>query len=130
VHRFRKMFGGTMRQSGVLAAAAIHALDNHRTRLPDDHVNAARLAEGLVEIPGITVPLKVETNMVFIDLAEPLPPAASLCDTLKARGVLCMATAPRRIRMVTHLDVSREQIERAIGVFAEVLAGHRAPVAV
>ncbi|MGD9688332.1 MAG: low specificity L-threonine aldolase [Phycisphaerales bacterium] len=125
VHRFRKMFGGTMRQSGVLAAAALHALEHHRERLTDDHANAARLAEGLAKIPGVTIGLKVETNMVFIDLAEPLPPAAAACDLLRARGVWCLPTLPRRIRMVTHLDVSGADIDAAIDIVGEVLGAAR-----
>ncbi len=129
VHRFRKMFGGTMRQSGVLAAAAIHALDHHRDRLPHDHAAARRLADGLAAIRGVTIALPVETNMVFIDLAEPLPPAAAVCALVKERGVLCLPTAPRRLRMVTHLDVSPAQIDQAVSVFAESLTRQLAGVA-
>lgn len=119
VHRFRKMFGGTMRQSGILAAACLYALDHHRTRLAEDHANATRLADRLRGLPGVTIPMPVETNMVFIDLAEPLPPAAAVCEQLKTRGVLALPNLPRRIRFVCHLDVSREQIDRA----AEAVAG-------
>lgn len=121
VHRFRKMFGGTMRQSGILAAAAIYALDNHRSRLTDDHANATLLAAGLREIPGVSIAMPVDTNMVFIDLSEPLPVAAKVCEVVQARGVWCLPTAPRRIRFVCHLDVSREQIERAVGVIGQTL---------
>lgn len=121
VHRFRKMFGGTMRQSGVLAEAAIHALDHHRERLTQDHANAAALAKGLAQIPGVTIALPVETNMVFIDLGAGLPTGAEVCERAKAQGVLCLPTLPRRVRMVTHLDVSAQQIDAAIGVFAGVL---------
>ncbi|MFN0012578.1 MAG: threonine aldolase family protein [Phycisphaerales bacterium] len=121
VHRFRKMFGGTMRQSGVLAAAAIHALDHHRTRLSDDHANATRLADGLREIPRVSIAMPVDTNMVFIDLPEPLPMAAAVCDALRPRGVWCLPTGPRRIRFVCHLDVSTEQIDRAAAIIGETL---------
>lgn len=126
VHRFRKMFGGTMRQSGVLAAAAIYALDHHRSRLTEDHANAKRLAQGLGEIPGLLLRAdEVETNMVFFDLAPDLSTnAAQLCDKLKARGVLCLPTGPRRIRMVCHLDVDRPMIDRAVGIVAETLGVH------
>lgn len=123
VHRFRKMFGGTMRQSGILAAAAIYALDHHRTRLTEDHANAALLAKGLAEIPGVSIAMPVETNMVFVDLSASLPLAAAVCEAMKTKGVWCLPTAPRRIRFVCHLDVSREQIERAVGVIGETLAG-------
>lgn len=118
VARFRKMFGGTMRQSGVLAAAAIYALDNHRERLPEDHANARRLGEGVAEIPGLSLdPSKIETNMVFFDIAEDQSfDAASLCDRLKPMGVLALASGPRTVRLVCHLDVTRVMIDQAIGI--------------
>jgi threonine aldolase len=120
VHRFRKMFGGAMRQSGIIAAAALHALEHHRDRLVDDHVNARRLAEGLAEIDGLSIPLKAETNMVFFDIDPRLGTAQATCDKLKARGVWMLATAPQRVRAVCHLDVDRAGIERAISVVREV----------
>ncbi len=123
VHRFRKMFGGTMRQSGVLAAAALHALENHRERLVEDHRAASQLAERLSAVRGVTIALPVETNMVFVDLAEPLPLAAVVCERLKAAGVLCLPTLPRRIRMVVHLDAPAAACEEAATRFAKVCAG-------
>lgn len=121
VHRFRKMFGGTMRQSGVLAAAALHALDHHVDRLKEDHANAKRL-EGLIrDLPGVTIALPVETNMVFIDLHERHGTAAAFCDRMKAAGVLMLPTAPQRVRMVVHLDVPRASIDRAADLIAEAL---------
>jgi threonine aldolase len=123
VHRFRKMFGGTMRQSGILAAAAIYALDHHRERLVEDHANAKRLAAGIAEIPGLKLAMPVETNMVFFDVAPELGTAAALCEKLKARGVLVLPNLPRRVRAVCHLDVSREQIDAAVGAIAEVVGG-------
>jgi threonine aldolase len=123
-HRFRKMFGGSMRQSGILAAACIHALDHNRTRLADDHANAARLAKGLAGIKGVSIAMPVETNMVFFDLAEPHPTAATLCERLAAAGVLCLPTAARRIRMVCHLDVTTPMIDRAVEAVAQALATH------
>ena len=120
-HRFRKMFGGTMRQAGILAAACIHALDHHRERLVEDHANARRLAEGLAEIPGVSIAMPVETNMVFIDLGSGLPTAAEACERLRERGVCAMPTATRRIRFVCHLDVSRAQIDEAIAAAGEAL---------
>lgn len=130
VHRFRKMFGGTMRQSGILAAAALHALDHHRERLGDDHRNARRLAELLAAVPGLILDAaEVETNMVFFDLGPGVPmTAAQLCDRLKAAGVLALPTAPRRVRTVVHLDVSASMIEEAAGRIAKALG--RAPVGV
>lgn len=122
VHRFRKMFGGAMRQSGILAAAALHALDHHRERLADDHANARHLAEGLAEIRGLSIPLPVETNMVFFDVEAGLGAAAAVCERLKSRRVWMLPTGPQRVRAVCHLDVDREGIERAIGAVREVCA--------
>jgi threonine aldolase len=122
VHRFRKMFGGTMRQSGILAAAAKYALDHHRERLVEDHANAKRLAEGLRKVPGLTIPLPVETNMVFFDIDPSLGTGTEFAAKLKQKNVWCFDTAPQRIRLVCHLDVSREQIERAISIISEVAA--------
>jgi threonine aldolase len=114
--RWRKMAGGAMRQSGVLAAAALHALDHHVARLAEDHANAKRLAEGLQGLPGVTIAAP-QTNIVFVDLAPDKP--ADIVARLAARGVL--ATGLYRLRLVTHLDVSREDIERAIPVLRETL---------
>ncbi len=118
VARFRKMFGGTMRQSGVLAAAALYAIDNHFQRLEEDHANAAHLAGLIAEIPGLLLdPASVETNMVFFDIAEDLGfDAAELCRRMKREGVLALPNAPRRVRLVCHLDVDRAGIEKAAGV--------------
>lgn len=116
VARFRKMFGGAMRQSGVLAAAATHALDHHRLRLVEDHANAARLAEALGNCRGLSIPLKVETNMCFIDLDDRIGAASDLCSRFKAAGVLALPTGPRRIRFVCHLDVTTAMIDRAIEI--------------
>lgn len=123
VARFRKMFGGTMRQSGVLAAAAIYALDHHRERLVEDHANAKRLAAGLAEVPGLELdPGTVETNMVFFDLSPTLAfDGAGMCARLRGLGVLALPTAPRRVRMVCHLDVTREMTDRAVRLVAEAV---------
>ncbi len=125
VHRFRKMFGGTMRQSGILAAAALHALENHRSRLVEDHANALRLAQGLASIPGLKVDLtEVETNMVFFDIAQDVSMnGAQLSDKLKSEGVLMLSTAPRRVRAVCHLDVDSKAIDRAIQIVASCVTG-------
>lgn len=122
VARFRKMFGGTMRQSGILAAAALHALDHHRDRLTEDHANARRLAEALGNCRGLTIPLKVETNMCFVDLDARIGPASDFCSRMKAGGVLALPTGPRRVRFVCHLDVDAAMIDRAIGVIASAAA--------
>jgi threonine aldolase len=128
VKRFRKMFGGTMRQSGILAAAALHALDHHRDRLVDDHRNATRLAEGLAQVPGVTIPMPVQTNMVFADLDRKLGPAAALCEKLKSHGVLTLPTSPQRVRFVCHLDIHDDMIPRAIDAVAACLGASKVAV--
>lgn len=121
--RFRKMFGGAMRQSGILAAAAFHALDHHMDRLADDHANAKRLAEGLSQIKGITIDLdEVETNIVYFDVDHVRLGAQDLCETLDAKGVRMLATGPNRVRAVTNLMVSADMVEPAIQSVARALA--------
>jgi threonine aldolase len=115
-HRWRKMAGGAMRQSGVLAAAALYALDHHVTRLADDHANARRLAEGLQDLPGVSV-ASPQTNIVFVDLAPDKAPDAT--ERLRARGVL--TTGLYKLRLVTHLDVTASDVEGAILVLRETL---------
>ena len=110
-HRIRKMLGGGMRQAGVLAAAALHALDHHLARLAEDHAHARALAEGLQGLPGVTVQ-PPQSNILFVDLAP--EKAAGVVDRLREAGVLC--TGLYRLRFVTHLDVSSADIERAIAV--------------
>ena len=117
--RFRKQFGGGMRQAGIIAAGALYALDNHRDRLASDHANAKALAEGLAGVDGIEIdPATVETNIVILRVTA--APAAELVDKLRARGVLVLATAPDTIRAVTNLMVSAEQIDQAVKVFGDV----------
>lgn len=128
VHRFRKMFGGTMRQSGVLAAAALYALDNHFERLAEDHKNAKRLAEGIADVPGLSIDaVGVETNMVFFIVDPSVGTAAEFCARLKALGVLMLPNAPRRVRAVCHLDAVGEAIGVAVRKIAEAA---RVPVGV
>jgi threonine aldolase len=118
--RFRKMFGGGMRQAGIVAAGALYALEHHRRRLADDHTNARRLAEGLAEVPGLAVePDKVETNIVMVGTTTMAAP--DLVERLQAAGVLVLATGAETIRAVTNLNVSAEEIEEAVAAFAAVL---------
>ncbi|CAN5782052.1 low-specificity L-threonine aldolase [soil metagenome] len=126
VHRFRKMFGGAMRQAGVLAAAALYALEHHRARLSDDHNNAKRLEAALHGVRGVTIAMPVATNMVFFDLDPSLGTAAAFCETLKAQGVLALPNSPQRVRLVTHLDVNAEMCHAAARVVAD-LATARQP---
>jgi threonine aldolase len=115
-HRWRKMAGGAMRQSGLLAAAALYALDHHVERLADDHANVKRLADGLQGLPGVTVEAP-QTNMVFVERARER--GEDVVNRLRERGVLC--TGIYQLRFVTHLDVSRDDIERAITILRETL---------
>ena len=116
-HRWRKMAGGGMRQAGVLAAAALHALEHHVERLAEDHANARRLAEGLAGLPGVTVELP-QTNIVFVEVAGKR--AVGLLDHLKACGVL--ATGLYRLRFVTHLDVDAAGVDRAVAAMRDHLS--------
>ncbi len=115
-HRWRKMVGGGMRQAGVVAAAALHALDHHVDRLADDHRLAQRLAEGLAGVPGLTAEAP-QSNILFADLAGER--AKTLMDHLKSRGVL--ATGLYRLRFVTHLDVDADGVDRAVAAIREHL---------
>ena len=108
-HRWRKVLGGGMRQSGLLAAAALHALENHVQRLEQDHELAQRLATGLQGLPGIVV-RSAQTNIVFVDVANGLAPA--LLDHLRQDGVLVNGVV--RPRFVTHLDVDATGIDQAL----------------
>jgi len=120
--RIRKMAGGGLRQAGLLAACALHALDHHVDRLADDHANARRLAEGLSAVDGLTVK-SAQTNIVFVDVAEGRGPA--LLDFLKAHGVL--ATGLIGLRFVAHLDVDAADIDHAIATVRRFFA--QAPTA-
>ncbi len=109
-HRWRKMVGGGLRQAGIVAAAALHALDHHVDRLADDHRLAKRLAEGLAGIPGLKVEAP-QTNIVFADL-DRSDRATGLMEHLKSCGVF--ATGLYRLRFVTHLDVDAAGVDRAV----------------
>jgi threonine aldolase len=112
--RHRKLFGGGMRQAGVIAAAALYALDHHVERLADDHRNARRIGEAVEKIDGLTLRRQVDTNIVFFDVDPALGTANEVCDWLNHAGVWMIALAPQRIRAVTHLGVTDQDIDRAI----------------
>ncbi len=115
--RFRKQFGGGMRQAGILAAGALHALEHHRARLADDHANARALAEGLANLSGIDIdPAHVQTNIVLIRLTRLA--ASTVAQRLEADGVRVLATGPQTIRAVTNLNVIRADIGPALAAFA------------
>jgi threonine aldolase len=118
-HRARKMYGGGMRQAGILAAGGLHAVEHHRERLGEDHANARALAEALSGAPHVTV-MSPQTNIVMIDLARGT--AAAAIGAARQAGVLLGAAGPQRIRAVTHLDVDREGVVRAANVLATVVS--------
>jgi len=112
---YRKMFGGGMRQAGVIAAAGLVALEKSPGRLHIDHKNARRLAEGVAKIPGFVIdPAKVQTNIVIFDCSKTGKTAVEWCDILYKRGVWVQDTALHSVRLVTHCDVDEAGIERAL----------------
>jgi threonine aldolase len=120
--RYRRMFGGAMRQAGLLAAAGLYALDHHVARLADDHANARRFAEALVANPAVDLDLgTVQTNIVVFHLKPGTADAATLVGRARERGVLLFAFGARTLRAVTHLDVSAEQCARAGRTLAELI---------
>ncbi len=122
--RHRRMFGGAMRQVGILAAAANYALDHQLERLPEDHANARLLAEQLSECPHVDLDLTtVQTNILVFHLQPGGPDAAKFVAKAKERGVLAVAFGPRTVRVVTHLDVTSEQCEQAAAILAAVAEG-------
>jgi threonine aldolase len=123
----RKLLGGGMRQAGVLAAAGLVALEETPKRLHIDHQNARHLAEGLAKIPGVSIdPKRVVTNILIFDVAPSGKTAAEVVGELGRNGVLAGATGKSTIRMVTHFDVDRLAIDRALAIIATVVAGRTA----
>ena len=128
-YRARKMVGGAMRQAGIIAAGGLYALNHNIERLAEDHDNARRLAAGLARLPGVTIDRDVvATNIFFIRLSPPAPSAKELSATLRERGVLCGAAKDGSpvIRLVTHYGIEREDVDRAIEIFAEALGAQPA----
>jgi threonine aldolase len=120
--RLRKMWGGGMRQSGILAAGALFALRNHRERLGEDQAAARSFAERAARIEGASVDLsRVETNIVNVDLDPPLA-AETVAVAARAVGLLVNASGPRRLRVVTHLDASRADVDQAAELLARAIA--------
>jgi len=117
------MYGGAMRQSGILAAAGLYALEHHIPRLANDHAHATRLAARLHQIASVAInPAAVETNILFFDVIREQVSAKEFVAALKQEGLLLNAVGPCRCRAVTHLDVSAEAIEQAADRIARVLA--------
>jgi threonine aldolase len=110
----RKLFGGGMRQSGILAAAVLYALDHHIERLAEDHHNARLIASAIADTPGLRLtPSEVDTNIIWFEVDRALGTAKDVADAVKQRGVLIYASGPQVCRICTHLDVSKEQALRA-----------------
>lgn len=120
--RFRRMYGGAMRQAGILAAAGIYALEHHVARLTDDHSHAKKLARLLQQIPSVQIaPQHVETNIVIFDVTDQRRTPAEIVAALKEQGLLINAIGGLSYRAVTHLNVSAKQIDEAGAIFTRVL---------
>jgi threonine aldolase len=118
--RYKQMWGGAMRQAGIVAAGALHALDHHVERLAEDHANARGLADGLAALPGVELdPATVETNIVVFSV----PDAQAFAAGLERAGVIVGPLDARTVRAVTHLDVSAEDIATAVSAAGEALTG-------
>ena len=115
-HRWRKMFGGGMRQAGILAAACLYALDNNIDRLEEDHRRTRVLAEAINQIDGFEVEMHtVETNMVYF---QSKVPATQVMEQLQASGIDVMDIQPHACRIVVHLHITDEDIQRILDTFA------------
>ena len=122
--RVRRMFGGAMRQAGIVAAAGLYALDHNLARLAEDHANARAIAERLAGLPGVDLDLALtQSNIVIFKLADGLPDAAAIVARARDKGVLVSAFAARTVRAVTHLDASAEDCREAAELLAAAIAG-------
>jgi threonine aldolase len=118
--RTRNQFGGGMRQAGILAAAALYALDHHIDRLREDHENARRLGDAIQSIDGLELVYPVETNIIIFRIEEKFDTVEGFLSRLRTHGVLAVPFASRFVRMVTHLDVTAEDIEKVAGVLGSL----------
>jgi threonine aldolase len=117
--RYKQMWGGAMRQAGIIAAAGLYALDHHVERLAEDHARARRLADGISELPGVEIdPATVDTNIVIAGVGD----SAAFCERLRAEGVLAGPADAARVRFVTHLDVDDAAIDAALAAARRVTA--------
>ena len=121
--RYRRMFGGAMRQVGILAAAGTYAIEYNLARLPEDHANARSIAARIAASENVILDLAtVQTNIIVFHLGPKACDAATFVTRAKEKGVLLFAFGPRTVRAVTHLDVSRDQCERAAEIMFEIAA--------
>jgi threonine aldolase len=125
--RYKQALGGAMRQAGIIAAGGVYALRHHVDRLAEDHENAQALARGIAGLPGIALdPAHVETNIVIFDVAGTGLTAQALADRLLAEAQVRLSVmGETRLRAVTHLDVSRKQVDAAVEAFARILGPRR-----
>jgi len=124
-HRARKIMGGAMRQAGIVAAGALHAVHHHLDRLSDDHARARRLAEAVNTMNGLSVDLDaVETNIVIMTVTRQDLSAETIARSLRKAGVHVLALGPQMLRAVTHLNVDEAGIDQAIAIFKETMAQH------
>jgi threonine aldolase len=120
--RIRKLFGGGMRQAGILAAAALYALENHIDRLAEDHRNAKVIAQAIADTPGLNLECpEVDTNLIWFEVDPELGTAKDVAALLKQRGILIHTSGPQAMRACTHLDISAAQAERAADTIRQTL---------
>jgi threonine aldolase len=120
--RLKHLFGGAMRQAGIIAAAGVYALEHHVARMAEDHLHAKMLADALAELSGVRLnPAEVETNIIIFDIHATGRSAQEIVEQLEKEGVRLSVMGRTKLRAVTHLDVSRQDIERAIQVLRRVL---------
>ncbi len=119
--RGRKLFGGAMRQAGMIAAGALHAVQHHRERLVEDHAAAQRLGEAIADCPSLAIRGdQVDTNIVIFEIDPVWGTAKQFAERMRAREILCMTIAPQAVRLVTHLDVTAEEIETVCSAIGEI----------
>jgi len=119
--RIRKLFGGGMRQAGILAAAGLYAIENNINRLVEDHRNARILAEGLNQVRGLRVDLsRVETNIIIVDVSDTGMTPEQIVSVFRDHGVLSVPFGRTRIRLVTHLDVSEKDCLEALNIISSI----------
>jgi threonine aldolase len=120
--RYRRMFGGAMRQTGIYAAAGLFAIEHHQARLNDDHANARLIAERLAGHARVDIDLAtVQTNIIVFRLKDGAPDAATVVERARERGVLLFPFGARTLRAVTHLDVNAVQCERAAAILCDII---------
>lgn len=124
--RYKQRWGGAMRQAGIVAAGALYALDHHVDRLVEDHDNAKSLAQSLAQIPGIELDVSsIHTNIVFFDVKGLGLTGEQFIEEMRKRGIVMGSFGPTRIRAVTHLDISKQDIERAVSAVNKLVTERR-----